>query len=97
LNEEQQDTNDGVDLAQLKAIGEKITAKAPNLACPFCTNTKWFVLRDKDKFPVVILDNLTNFATYTFACTNCGFVRQHVRSVVDGEVQGEVEYARSGS
>lgn len=90
-------TEDEESNARLEAIGKRLFLKAPILGCPFCKNVKWFFLSEKDKFPVIMLPDLNNYATYSLACTNCGFVRQHVSEIMDGEIVGEVEFAQSGS
>lgn len=84
------------DVALAKTVGEKVSARAPDALCPFCRNKKWYVIGDKELFPVIMLEDLRNFSTYTFACTNCGFIRQHLRDVVEGKISGEVEYAQPG-
>lgn len=94
LSDEQQATESAEDTALVKAVGEKLAARAPNVICPFCSNRVWYVLHEKQVFPVVILPNLNNYATYTVACTNCGFVRQHLRPIIEGEITGEVDYAQ---
>jgi hypothetical protein len=48
----------------------------------------WFAL---DRSPTVPL-MVTGLATYSFACTNCGFVRLHLRAVVDEEVSGQANF-----
>ena len=81
------------DEATAKLIGAKLDARAPNTVCPFCSNKNWFVLDVGTAITVVAVAGMSNYSTYTFACTNCGFIRQHMRSVVDGEQTGPVDIA----
>lgn len=77
-----------------KAIAERIALKAPNDVCPFCFNKRWFFLQENGLYPSIMLSNSNRYPTYSLACTNCGFVRQHIQLIVDGEIEGEVEYAK---
>ena len=62
-------------------------------ACPFCDTQDWFVLnRGADGESVVgaVVTTITDAGkvpAYTLFCGNCGFVRQHVASIVDGETR----------
>ena len=52
------------------------------------------MLLDKRVNPTVMFFDINGYYTYVLACTNCGFVRQHLQPVVDGEVVAEVDYAQ---
>jgi len=60
--------------------------------CPYCDNTKWFIINTTEQHPVLMLKNLGSFPTYTLSCTNRGFIRQHLSIAVDGEITGETEF-----
>jgi len=60
--------------------------------CPVCHAEKWIVINGKNVEPAVILlspagdlrgSRPARVSTYSMYCDNCGFVRQHVRSVID--------------
>jgi C4-type Zn-finger protein len=74
-----------------KTIFEKISKYTKSRACPFCQNDKWYILNKikdyKDISGMVVATNWNGVAAYTFFCTNCGFVRQHVKEIIDGEVR----------
>jgi hypothetical protein len=59
----------------------------------FCDTEKWFVLNQDSKGgPIVgaIMTTILDAGTvpaYTLSCANCGFTRQHVVSIVDGETR----------
>jgi hypothetical protein len=58
--------------------------------CPICRSAKWLlhsgVDRGVDVFrvPRQVDYVLSNLQVYVMICENCGFVRQHVRDLVDG-------------
>ncbi len=87
--------NQGKDRAWVSDISQKMSAKAPQSICPFCNNTKWFIVGGEPGASMLMFANRTGLATYSFSCTNCGFVRQHLQHVVNGELTGEVVYAKS--
>jgi hypothetical protein len=94
LTSETENTEESVD-----AISEKLKSKTRKEACPFCTNINWFIIERNSKLLFTVYIDQSGFqhsgGVYILACTNCGFVRQHLRMILDGEVDGEVEYARS--
>lgn len=71
-----------------------VAAKVPVAVCPFCRNVRWFSVQLLGEAPVAMLGRRAGMPSYTFVCTNCGFIRQHLRAVVDGDRTGEVEYAQ---
>ena len=76
-----------------RAIEQKVHRKLKRTSCPFCDNTNWFVLDQEPAISMVVLRHYNGVAAFSFACTNCGFVRQHVRPVVTGDVTAEVTYS----
>ena len=60
--------------------------------CPICRHPKWLlhsgVDRGVDVFrvPRQVDYVLSNLQVYVMICENCGFVRQHVRDLVDGAI-----------
>ena len=58
--------------------------------CPICNGAKWLlhsgVDRGVDVFrvPRQVDYVVSNLQVYVMICENCGFVRQHVRDLVDG-------------
>lgn len=60
--------------------------------CPICRHPKWLlhsgVDRGVDVFrvPRQVDYVVSNLQVYVMICENCGFVRQHVRDLVDGAV-----------
>ena len=71
-------------------LHKKIVAVAPNETCPFCENTYWYNLDEPDQESRLEFKD-TYISTYALACSNCGFVRQHVRAVIDegGKKKGQ--------
>ncbi len=63
-------------------------------ACFYCGNLNWFGLDAGFRQTRILsgIGSVGDIPVYSFACTNCGFVRQHVRDVVDGKVTGEVVF-----
>lgn len=76
----------------LKEVAKKLDSKTKREVCPYCDNKMWFLLNKTDQHPVLMLKNFGNFPTYSLACTNCGFIRQHLSIVVDGEIVGGTEF-----
>ena len=60
--------------------------------CPICRHPKWLlhsgVDRGVDVFrvPRQVDYVVSNLQVYVMICENCGFVRQHVRDLVDGAI-----------
>ncbi len=60
--------------------------------CPICRHPKWLlhsgVDRGVDVFrvPRQVDYVVSNLQVYVLICENCGFVRQHVRDLVDGAI-----------
>ena len=84
--------SDDIEQQSADAIEAKIKPRLRRVICPYCDNTVWFVL-DGSMTPSAVLLTPRPLRAYSLACTNCGFVRQHIRAIVDGEVSGEVVYA----
>jgi hypothetical protein len=70
-------------------IEARVSSKIKRNSCPYCDNLNWFFL---DRWPAP--PGARGISTYSFACTNCGYVRQHVEAVVDDKVTAEVQYAQ---
>jgi hypothetical protein len=69
-------------------IGGKVGRVVKRTACPFCDTDKWYVwskLGEHDITGVVVSSAQASVSAYTFFCGRCGFVRQHVVSIVDGK------------
>jgi RNase P subunit RPR2 len=75
-------------------IEARISGKIKRTSCPYCDNLNWFFLDQRPSPTVVMLLGGRSISTYSFACTNCGYVRQHVEAIVDGAVTAEVQYAQ---
>lgn len=73
-------------------ITRKLQSRIISEACPFCNNINWFLIDRETMAGILEFTENRKLTTYTLACTNCGFVRQHLRAVVDGEIIGEVSY-----
>ena len=70
-------------------IENSVAQRIKHNSCPFCENQKWYVVTSDEMKPplsgVVMTNGHGTIPAYTFICGNCGFVRQHVSSVVDGQ------------
>ena len=57
--------------------------------CPFCDSKTWYVLTGSADGThaggAVISMSSAKFPAHTLFCANCGFVRQHLISIVDGQ------------
>ena len=58
--------------------------------CPVCGNLKWASVNSAGVTPMIPFSehgvHTSEFAAYILVCTNCGFVRAHLKDVVDGKV-----------
>lgn len=80
-------------LADARVIGDKIKARGAGTTCPFCGNTNWFVLDyGGHSTALKFLETPHSLPVYTLSCVKCGYIRQHLRQIVDGEVGDESEY-----
>ncbi len=74
-----------------KKIFDKINGYTKSHACPFCQNEKWYILNkiadNKGISGMVVATSWQGIVAYTLFCQNCGFVRQHVKEIIDGEVR----------
>ncbi len=71
-------------------ITDKIKKHAKFEVCPFCQNKNWYILGGTgiDKGISRITITLSQFVSaYTLCCQSCGFVRQHVKEIIDGEIR----------
>jgi transcription elongation factor Elf1 len=74
-------------------VEKRIARWTKRNSCPFCDTQEWFVLsNDSGGEPIVgavLTTNVLagNVPAYTLFCGNCGFVRQHVVPIVDGDVR----------
>jgi predicted RNA-binding Zn-ribbon protein involved in translation (DUF1610 family) len=59
-------------------------ARGVSEECPMCRNEYWWFLDPNPLETRVSFTGDQYYRTYTYVCTNCGFVRQHGRDVVDG-------------
>jgi RNase P subunit RPR2 len=75
-------------------IEARISDKIKRTSCPYCDNLNWFFLNQRASPTVVTLLGTRSISTYSFACTNCGYVRQHVEAIVDEKIAAEVRYAQ---
>lgn len=51
--------------------------------CPFCENQKWHLISTGKLYETVIMTSrLQQWNTHTLACTQCGFVRMHIKNVI---------------
>ena len=73
-------------------VTQKLRDKVVSEACPFCRNLNWYLMDRVGTTSTLGFSGDQTAATYTFACTHCGFVRQHIRLVVDGKIAGEAFY-----
>jgi hypothetical protein len=72
--------------------------------CPFCHANEWVVVTGKGLEPAVILLSPAgdmhirpvHVSTYCMYCKNCGFVRQHLRSVIDKYFEDNPEPRSNG-
>lgn len=74
------------------SVTQKLRERVISEACPFCRNLNWYLMDRVGTTSILGFTGDQTAATYTFACTNCGFVRQHIRLVVDGKITGEAFY-----
>ena len=71
---------------------EFFRCKGADGPCPICRHPKWLlhsgVDRGVDVFrvPRQVDYVVSNLQVYVLICENCGFVRQHVRDLVDGAI-----------
>jgi predicted RNA-binding Zn-ribbon protein involved in translation (DUF1610 family) len=76
--------------AESDDIYARVLSRNATEVCPFCGNRDWFVVDQPDMATgLVVSPNGARIPTYTLICDNCGFVRQHFRSVVDGSAGKE--------
>lgn len=81
-------TNDDFVASVIQKLRDKVVSKA----CPFCQNLNWYLMDRVGAINILGVPEYQNTATYILACTNCGFVRQHVKTIVDGKITGETSY-----
>ena len=74
------------------SVTQKLRDRVVSEACPFCKNLNWFLMDRAEMTSILSSVGVRGLVTYTLVCTNCGFVRQHVRSIINGEITGEVFY-----
>ena len=66
---------------------EFFKTKNINGLCPICSTNKWGVVAGQEKgiTPFIPAKRLLNgWDVYALACMNCGFIRQHLKILVDG-------------
>jgi C4-type Zn-finger protein len=85
-------SGDDADEVFLTDVQNKLSFKAGNISCPFCSNTKWYLMDKPEVTSIIPLVNSGAYPVYSFACTNCGFVRQHSRPIVDGQLPAETSF-----
>ena len=74
------------------SVTEKLRGRAVTEICPLCRNINWYLMdRIEPTNTLHFFENQTA-AIYTLACTNCGFVRQHVQAIVDGKITGKTSH-----
>jgi C4-type Zn-finger protein len=70
------------------SVDAKLRQKGAKYECPICTNATWYLIGNQARPTIVpFATPLDSIETYTFACQNCGFIRQHVQVVVDGDLE----------
>ncbi len=65
---------------------ERFRVKVRDGRCPFCSTDRWGLLDRPAQANRLILsgtDGRTEWDTYTLCCRTCGFVRQHIREILD--------------
>ena len=84
---------DGLNRDEIEVIISRVDRKTRGKEiCVYCGNLNWFILDQQSGSSVIPLSNGRTVAIYSLGCTNCGFVRQHLRGVIDDEVKAEVDF-----
>jgi len=82
--------SDEPDIESPEAVDERINLRINHNKCPFCGTDDWYIMsqniRSKNIVGMVLAINWVGVAAYTLFCQKCGYVRQHVKSIVDGLV-----------
>ncbi|MFT8686576.1 MAG: hypothetical protein ABF714_03735 [Novacetimonas hansenii] len=70
-----------------KFFEEKINTN--DYHCPFCGGEKWYLLDTNEEKTGILNSKMFLNLCYTVSCASCGFVRMHLRSVVDRQIKDE--------
>jgi C4-type Zn-finger protein len=77
------------------SVDAKLRQKGAKHECPICTNKTWYLIGNEARSTIIpFVSALDSIETYTFACQRCGFVRQHLKVVVDGGLK-QIDQERS--
>lgn len=92
-------TNRGADVSDAEA-NEQLASRVNNAIeklhikseCPTCGSVDWTLHHDPGLVPAIVLlssgGSMTrpppHYPVYIFTCENCGFVRAHLQSKIDG-------------
>ena len=76
-----------------KKMQAHFAVKGVVVSCPMCKTERWGMLQKDDEALLIGLEKVP--PAYVLICMNCGFVRMHVRDVLDDlsdvSMNGEVE------
>ena len=62
-------------------------AAGVNETCPMCRNEDWFLLAAGARLSTITQAGHMGHDAFTLACTQCGFVRQHVKQILAGTAE----------
>jgi predicted RNA-binding Zn-ribbon protein involved in translation (DUF1610 family) len=85
-------SNDREPSGAASAIRSFFDERQAKANCPTCGNATWLLMDSPDSDTTLpVIGNLPNqpyrgHKMYSFVCRNCGYVRMHLRSVVDGTI-----------
>jgi hypothetical protein len=66
-------------------VRHRINVANADAKCPICGVNTWMLLDGGDLHTAVFTVTLRSFSTYSLACGHCGFVRQHIREILDAD------------
>jgi len=69
-------------------VVRRVRAKIAHEQCPMCNHKNWYLFNEPgtETTGSIVAASGEKINAYTFLCAHCGFVRQHVASIVDGDV-----------
>jgi hypothetical protein len=68
------------------ALNRLLAEKGVRETCPMCDNDRWWLISTPGMHTFVAVTAGPTFEVYTFACTNCGWVRQHGKDILEGTI-----------
>ena len=81
------DQRDDADAAYLSRLNAQfIAVGAGDPVCPICANRSWWHMTSAHEKRTFLATGMA-LDVYSLACTNCGFLREHVAEIVDGKVR----------